>query len=209
MRELRQLLRAIKGRFLFFILLPVVFFPSLVLTSCRMDKIGPPPLKTTTIYGRDIPTLLPPAGHTTHVLFFLSIRCPVSADYMQEIVSISQLYSPAKFAFFLIITDSDVEKSDIQSYMFQHGYHGDAIQDKAHLIIKRYAVTATPEVVVLRHPEQVLYQGRIDDMYISQSAKKTVMEKHDLRLVLDKLASSRKCDPGRTEAIGSRIPAVE
>ena len=179
----------------------------LVLSACHAKVQPAPPLRAKTIYGHEVASIMP-ADHRSHVLFFLSVHCPVTAGTMPEIFKIMDEYSPSQFKFFLIFTDPEADPSKVQKFLHHHGSTADAIMDAGHQLVNHFSVSATPETVVLSPKGETLYQGRINDLYNGQNLKQPYVQHHDLRRILDTLASSRKVKACKTETVGSRISAV-
>ena len=77
--------------------------------------------------------------------------------------------------------------------------------DKTQVLAKLLGAKTTPEVVVFGPDGAILYQGRVNDLYLGPTKRQREVKTHDLR---DALAAIREGQPiatPRTEAMGCGI----
>jgi hypothetical protein len=77
--------------------------------------------------------------------------------------------------------------------------------DPKQLLAKQTKAGTTPEAVVVGANGDTLYQGRINDLYVTQTRKLKEPKTHDLRAALDALAAGRPVAMSMTKAIGCSI----
>jgi hypothetical protein len=77
--------------------------------------------------------------------------------------------------------------------------------DPQHRLVKLLKATVTPEAVVLGKNGQILYRGRIDDLYAGLGKKRGAPTHHDLGEALDTITAGKKVKPKETKAIGCLI----
>lgn len=72
-------------------------------------------------------------------------------------------------------------------------------------LAKRVQAKMPPEAVVLNGKGEVLYQGRINDFYVTQTKKLPEPKTHDLREALEAVAAGKAVPNPKTKAIGCSI----
>ena len=68
--------------------------------------------------------------------------------------------------------------------------------------------STTPEVAVIGASGQVLYRGRIDNLYAALGKKRPEATEKDLRRALDEVLSGSRVSTPETKAIGCYIPPI-
>jgi hypothetical protein len=77
--------------------------------------------------------------------------------------------------------------------------------DHQRRLVKMAKAKVTPEAVVWGRKGQLLYRGRIYDLYAELGKKRSAPTHHDLREALDAITSGRKVLQKETEPIGCLI----
>ncbi|HVU85594.1 MAG TPA: hypothetical protein VHC50_12175, partial [Puia sp.] len=74
------------------------------------------------------------------------------------------------------------------------------------LVLSRYLqATATPEVILLKNRDELLYKGAIDDWFMDLGKQRTRATKEFLRDALDRQPGAEMTALKRTKAIGCYI----
>ena len=81
--------------------------------------------------------------------------------------------------------------------------------DAEQKVAKKFGAKITPEVVVVGKEGNVLYQGRINDLYLSPTKRQREVTKTDLRDALAAIREGKPVDVARTEAMGCKISGLE
>ena len=149
---------------------------------------------------------LKPEGKAS-VLFFVTSDCPISNSYAPEIQRICSDYGPKSVSCNLVYVDPDLTLPDVKKHVREYGYSGvPAILDSAQKLVQAAGATTTPEAVVISPSGQVLYRGRIDNVYASLGKRRPAATERDLRTALDEILSGRPVSTRETKAIGCYIP---
>lgn len=151
---------------------------------------------------------LKPEGKAS-VLFFITSDCPISNSYAPEIQRICSEYGPKQVSCDLVYVDPTLTIADVKKHVQDFGYSSlPAILDASHKLVKAAGVTITPEAAVMGPSGQVLYRGRIDNVYAALGKRRLEATEHDLQKALDEILSGKPVLTPQTQAIGCYIPPV-
>jgi thiol-disulfide isomerase/thioredoxin len=151
---------------------------------------------------------LKPGGKAS-VLFFVTSDCPISNSYAPEIQRICSEYRPKHVSCNLIYVDPDLSRADVKKHVKEFGYSGfPAILDTMQQLVQAAGAKTTPEAAVIGPSGQVLYRGRIDNVYAALGKRRPAATEHDLRKALDEVLSGKPVSTPETKAIGCYIPPV-
>jgi len=132
---------------------------------------------------------LPAPGKDGAVLIFYWQDCPICNSYAPEINRICAAYT--NFAFYIVQVDPDLTQSGADKHAKDYLLRPAVLLDGKHRLAKRVGATITPEAVVFGKKKNVLYRGRIDNLYASLNQRRAVATEHDLRDALDAIAAGR------------------
>ena len=149
---------------------------------------------------------LKPEGKAS-VLFFITSDCPISNSYAPEIQRICSEYGPKQVSCDLVYVDPDLTTAAVKKHVQDFGYAAvSAILDSSQKLVKAAGATITPEAAVIGPSGQVLYRGRIDNVYAALGKRRPEATEHDLRKALDEVLSGKPVSTPQTQAIGCYIP---
>lgn len=147
---------------------------------------------------------LPPSSNA-RVTVFLSTECPISQRYASRLAELHREFSKKGIAFaayFPLRTDDSRALARFRrEYPLPFPLHEDAKQRKA----RRFRAKITPEVVVQDAQGVVVYQGAIDDWFVSLGKHRPEPTQHYLRDALWAILAGQVVVPPKTEAIGCFI----
>jgi hypothetical protein len=149
--------------------------------------------------------LLEPHGVDAVVFIFVGVDCPISNGYAPEINRIITDYAGKKIDFYLVYADPALTAKAVKEHQEAYKFACPALLDPGHVLVNRFHVKVTPEVVMVDDTGTQLYQGRIDDLYVELGKKRFAATKHDLRDALDAVVNHRPVPNSTTEAIGCDI----
>lgn len=147
---------------------------------------------------------LDPADKAASVLIFFWHDCPISNGYAPEINRICA--SHPNFAFYIVQVDPDLTPAAAQKHASEYDLRAPVLLDPQHRLVKLARATVTPEAVVFGKSGQVLYRGRIDDVYAAPGKKRASATRRDLRDALDQIAAGQRVKIKATKAVGCLIP---
>ena len=160
---------------------------------------------------RDIhghPRAVPEPGSKATVLIFVTQDCPISNSYVPEINRITGDYSSRDIAFLIVYVDATVTLATVKKHAEEYGYRAPAVFDARHVLVERVKATVTPEAAVLDSQGQILYRGRIDDLYPEIGKRRSEPTEHDLRDALDAILSGKPVLHPTTKAVGCFISST-
>lgn len=143
------------------------------------------------------------------VLFFITSDCPIANSYAPEIQRICSAYAPKGVSCDMVYVDPTLSKADVQKHLKDFGYASfPAILDSTQKLVKATGATVTPEAAVIGPSGQILYRGRIDNVWAALGKRRPAATDHDLRTALDEILDGKPVSVSRTQAIGCYIPTV-
>ncbi|HEV7926050.1 MAG TPA: hypothetical protein VGR14_11870, partial [Verrucomicrobiae bacterium] len=123
------------------------------------------------------------------VLLFYWHDCPICNSYAPEINRLSADYT--NFAFYIVQVDPDLTPEGAAIHARQYDLQPPVLLDRRHLLVRLAKATVAPEAVVFGKSGDVLYRGRIDNLYADLNKRRAEATEHDLREALDAIAAGR------------------
>ena len=128
-------------------------------------RAGDPPLKVPCPDGTLHTPLVVSAGKKASVFFFVSPYCPTATTFAPEMKKIAADY--AKQAdFYFVHSDPDQKTEDILQHTVLNDIQSPVLLDKDQRLARFFTARITPETVVFSSEGKVVYQGRINDLYL-------------------------------------------
>jgi thiol-disulfide isomerase/thioredoxin len=142
------------------------------------------------------------------VLIFVRTDCPISNRYAPLLQEMNKKYGQ-QASFRLVFPDRNESTDKIRHYLLEYNYQLPAIRDLDHALVKKTMAKATPEAAVFNVKGELVYHGRIDNLYehIGQSRRSATT--HELADAIE--AASKGLNPRvlTTEAVGCFISDLE
>jgi thiol-disulfide isomerase/thioredoxin len=171
-------------------------------TPPRVDK----PIQDSFVDVRgDRYTLPGPDDCQAIVLIFVGYDCPISNGYAPEVVRLCKEYTPHKVAFCVVYADADITPEEARQHAKDYGYPCPAILDPTMKLARMVKATVKPEAAVLSPQGELLYRGRINDLYYGYGKKRTQPTQHDLKEALNAILANKPVPVPRTKAVGCYI----
>lgn len=98
------------------------------------------------------------------VLIFARTDCPISNRYAPLIQELSAKYGQVA-TFWLVFPDKNETAEQIRKYEQEYAYNLQALRDPEHALVRKSQVKVTPEVGVFDRKRELVYHGRIDNLY--------------------------------------------
>jgi thioredoxin-related protein len=143
-------------------------------------------------------------GRKAAVLVFISRDCSIANAFMPEMNRLAASYEK-DFAFWLVQADADISASDAKKHAEIFNIKLPVLLDAEQKLVKLTKAKMTPEAVVLDKNGETLYQGRINDLYATQTKKLREPTTHDLQNALSSILAGTSVTNGTTKAIGCSI----
>jgi hypothetical protein len=140
------------------------------------------------------------------VIIFIGHDCPISNAYAPEIIRLCKEYLPKKVVFCLVYADPDLPLDEARKHAREYGFICPVIYDPQLRLARGLGAKVQPEAAVVSPAGELLYLGRIDDLYFDFSRKRPEATRHDLRNALEAVLAGKPVPVARTRAIGCYIP---
>ncbi|MEM7387924.1 MAG: hypothetical protein AAF514_23565 [Verrucomicrobiota bacterium] len=145
------------------------------------------------------------AGLKGKVTVFLDTGCPIARYHTRTLRELHAEFSVKGFAFEAwfpnrLATSSCLENFG-KKFKIPFPVRPDADQKQA----RHFGATVVPEVFVHDATGQLVYRGRIDDLFGAVGRKRPAARHHDLKEALQALATGDKVVRTRTDPVGCAI----
>ncbi|MBU6300503.1 MAG: hypothetical protein KGS60_03045 [Verrucomicrobia bacterium] len=147
-------------------------------------------------------------GKKASVLFFVSPFCPTSNNFMPEINAIVKEYGD-RFGFFVVEAEPGLQLPDALRHIEISAITAPVLLTDGLKLARLTGATITPEVVVIGEKGAKLYQGRINDYYLTPTRKQKQPTTRDLRDALDAVLAGQPVKPASIPAAGCQISGLE
>lgn len=144
------------------------------------------------------------------VLYFVMTDCPISNRFAPEINRICSNYESKGVDCFLVYVDPGVTNQTIRKHAEEYGHDCCApVNDAQQVLVEKAGATITPEAAVFSPAGEILYRGRINDLYAALGQPRRQARVHDLTSALDQVLAGKAVANPRTKAIGCYIPSKD
>src|SRR5207247_1593392 len=120
------------------------------------------------------------------VAVFLGTDCPVSQHYATRLNEIARDFGPKGVAIVGIDPNPAEGASAVAKFARDLNLAYPMIRDADQALAGRFAITRTPEVVVLGRERTILYRGRVDDQF-APGFRRARPTRHDLKAALEEI----------------------
>jgi hypothetical protein len=187
--------------------LALFFLPLLISISMTL-RAAEPDITLPGSDGADHAPLKVAADKQGVVLIFGSPFCNTSNTFLPEINAITEAFED-RFTFFLVHSESDLELTQVMEHKELLKVRPTALLDQQQRLAKKTGARITPEVVLLSPKGVVLYQGRINDLYLGPTKRQRKATTAELRDALTATAEGKAIITPRTEAMGCKIAGLK
>ena len=145
------------------------------------------------------------ANRSGIVLFFLGLHCTVTDAFAPEITRLARRYGERGIAFYGLYCDPGITAESAAAHAPAHDLPFPILLDPDQRIARQAGVRVTPEAVVLASDGQVLYRGRINDLYTPDGRRQRRVQSHDLATALDAIVAGELPRVSHTDVFGSPL----
>lgn len=142
------------------------------------------------------------------VLVFVRRDCPVSARYAPVVQQISREYAD-RATFWLVYSDKDDSAQLIREHLARYGYRLPALRDPEHVLVRLARVEIAPEAAVFDGRHRLVYDGRIDDWYVSPGRTRAAATTHELEDAIRAAAAGKSVAKTEVRGVGCYISDLE
>jgi thiol-disulfide isomerase/thioredoxin len=182
--------------------LRTISLPRLTLTYVLLFCVSFLPIvasqQTSDLAGSPVDPLKQSPGRIV-VLVFVRTDCPLSNRYAPLIQELSVKYAHDS-SFWLVFPGKSKSLEEIRSYLQEYGYKLTALRDPERVLAKKSEVKVTPEVAVFNAKRELIYHGRIDNLYVDFGHSRRAATTHELADAIE--AASKGVPPRVASAAG-------
>jgi hypothetical protein len=143
------------------------------------------------------------------VLFFVATDCPIANRMAPELDRIVRGFQPKGFSFAFIYVDPSQTTAQVRQHLKDYKLVAPGILDSKHTIVKAVGATVTPQAVVLGKDGNMLYRGRINDLFLEHGRARKAPKTEDLRNALNQIYAGKQVRVPQTPALGCSIPPLD
>ncbi len=143
------------------------------------------------------------------VLIFLSESCPICQKYTLTLKSLWAEFGSKNIGFYGVFPSTSVEIDSVKGFAGKYAIPFPLLIDSAQVLTSLVKARITPEAVVLSARGEVLYQGRIDNLFPQIGRKRYAATTHELNDALRSILRQEQIQVKRTEAVGCFIESEE
>lgn len=142
------------------------------------------------------------------VLVFVRTDCPISNRYTPLLQQMEKKYAQEAL-FRLVFPDRNESAEKIRSYLKEYGYDLAAIRDLDHALVKKTFAKITPESAVFNAKGELVYHGRIDNLYEHIGQARSAATTHELADAIDAANKGENPRVSSANAVGCFISDLE
>ena len=136
------------------------------------------------------------------VAFFVTTDCPIANAYAPEISRIAADHAGPEIDFYLVHVDPDLTPEVAARHAADYALELPLLFDRDHVLASSLGVTVTPEACIVGPHGELLYRGRIDDLFPALGKKRRAPHTRDLRDALEAVGHGRPIPEPWGEAVG-------
>ncbi len=150
-------------------------------------------------------TAVPVPSAKATVLIFFAHDCPMSNAYVPEIGRLNAEFTPRGAAFRIVYAERDLTAAKAKAHAKEFALPCPTIRDTGLKLAARVGATMTPQAAILSPRGELLYLGRIDDIYADYGKRRAQPQHRDLRDALAAVFAGRPVAEPRTPSLGCDI----
>ena len=143
------------------------------------------------------------------VIFFLGEDCIISQNYTDLLRRLHDQYQNDPIQFVGYFPNPSSTPHQIKAFQSKYDIPFPLHIDQYQVMMDRYDIKVTPEVVVLDPKGKICYQGRIDNRYFRVGKRRTITTTHELSTCLEAIVMRRPITVRSQPAIGCFISPID
>jgi len=144
-------------------------------------------------------------GYRAAVLVFMTTECPISREYVPTLNKLAAAQKDQPVKFYGVITDPSCTRAAAVAFQKEFKIEFPLLFDASGELAETLGATRVPEAFVLNADADIVYQGRIDDLYAEAGKKRPNVTSHDLADAITTVVADKKVEVAKTEAVGCPI----
>ncbi|MBM4052238.1 MAG: redoxin domain-containing protein [Planctomycetes bacterium] len=189
----------------------VVALVCMLPVACSAPSAADPPPSVHTLDGR---TVEPFRGRGGSLVLFIYLvdGCPIANALLSEIARIGDDARARGATVWLVYPDPHVAPATIERHHREFALELPTLLDPRQTTVRATGATMSPEAAIVRLDGaggfDLLYRGRINDLFEGPGRRRPSARTNDLREALDAAFAGRRPDPDRTAAVGCILEPV-
>ena len=148
------------------------------------------------------------SGGKVVVLVFVRTDCPVSNRYAPTIQKLSAAHE-GKALFWLVYPSKSESSEAIRKHDREYGYKIASLRDPQKALVKLSEAQITPEAAVFDISHQLIYHGRIDNLYEDVAHKRKSATTHELADAIEAAIAGKPLKAKTMPAVGCYLSDLE
>ncbi len=164
--------------------------------------------------GTAVRVLAGPQGQLV-ALVFVSTECPIANAMLPDLVEIAKHASERGVAFHLVYPSTWQTREDLLAHAREFGLatatnaRNMLLADPSHTLVHLAGVTVVPEAAIFRCDGrgggELVYRGRVNDLYVGIGRRRPSISSHDLRDAIDACLAGQPLAQPFPKAVGCFI----
>jgi thiol-disulfide isomerase/thioredoxin len=148
-------------------------------------------------------------GHgKVQVFVFVRTDCPIANRYAPLLQQMQQKYGQ-DVMFRLVFPDKNESTEKIRGYLREYKYQVPALRDVNHALVNTAGVKVTPEAAVFNGKGELVYHGRIDNLYEHIGQARHAATTHELAAAIEAARRGVRPAVSTVDGVGCFISDVE
>ncbi|MGH7132331.1 MAG: redoxin domain-containing protein [Phycisphaerales bacterium] len=143
------------------------------------------------------------------VVVFTRTDCPISNRFAPDIRRLYETYHSQGVEFFLVYVDPHEQPEAIHRHLQEYRYPCQGLRDPKHTLVAQCGATITPEAVVFDRNSEMVYLGRINDLYVRLGQARNSPTTRDLDDAIEATVQGKRVATPRTAAVGCVIADLD
>lgn len=148
--------------------------------------------------------LSPSIERGAQVFVFTSTECPIANGYIPELNRLYRSFrdNASRVDFYGVISDRTVTRAAAEKHAREFKIDYPVLFDASRDLAAHLKPSHTPEAFVLNRRGEVVYRGRIDDVWADLGKRRAQPTRHDLQDAVAAILAGKPVSSARTEPIG-------
>lgn len=142
------------------------------------------------------------------VFVFVRSDCPITNRYAPELRRLAGEFAGRPVEFWLVYPDPSETPAKVRNHLLDYGFPGQALLDPQHELVKRAHAVTAPEAAVFDANNELIYHGRIDDLWVAPGKARSMATTHDLEDAIAAALAGKAPSEAETHAIGCSLADV-
>jgi hypothetical protein len=140
-------------------------------------------------------------------IVFVTTDCPIANAFQPELRRLEARARELGGQFTLVHVVPDLTEEAARNHGREFAISAPVVIDREHTLVKATGAEMTPEAVLVNQAGEIVYRGRISNLFVTFGKRRSEATEHDLRDAMEAVSAGQPVKQARTEALGCYIPA--